>query len=157
MNRLKIFFPLLVLDLLLLGGVNLAQAQGGTAPLYKRLGGYDAIAAVTDDFVGRLTSDPQFARFFTSLSANSKKHLRQLVVDQLCEATGGPCFYMGRSTKAAHQGLGITAAEWDASVKHLVASLDKFKVPTKEKNELLTIASSLRGDIVEAKKSGGGM
>jgi len=121
------------------------------ASLYKRLGGYDAIAAVTDDFVGRLVADPQLSRFFTGASTDSKKRIRQLVVDQLCAATGGPCVYIGRSMKVAHEGLGITENDWKASVAHLVESLDKFKVPQKEKDELLAIASSLKPDIVTAK------
>src|SRR5919201_1719570 len=147
--------PALVM-LLLLGGCassTLAQSQASGSPetLYKRLGGYDAIAAVTDDFIGRLASDKQLARFLVGLSADSQKKLRQHVVDQLCEATGGPCFYIGRSMKASHAGLGITESDWQVTVKHLVASLDKFKVPEKEKGEMLAIASSLKADIVEKK------
>jgi hemoglobin len=117
--------------------------------LYQRLGGYDAIAAVTDDFIGRLTTEPQFTRFFAGFSTDSKKRIRQLIVDQLCEATGGPCIYTGRSMKVVHGGLGITQRDWDATVKLLVASLDKFKVPQREKDELLTAVSQLKPDIVE--------
>ena len=117
--------------------------------LYMRLGGYDAIAAVTDDFLGQLIGDPQFTKFFAGASTDSKGRIRQHVVEQLCMATGGPCVYTGRTMKASHAGLGITGAEWTAAVNHLVASLDKFKVPMKEKDELLAIASSLKTDIVE--------
>jgi hemoglobin len=85
------------------------------------------------------------------LSADSQKKLRQHVVDQLCEATAGPCIYIGRSMKVSHAGLGITEEDWQLTVKHLVATLDKFKVPDKEKGELLAIASSLKVDIVEKK------
>jgi hemoglobin len=116
--------------------------------LYHRLGGYDAIAAVTDDFVGRLATDPQLKRFFTGLSVDSQKKLRQHVVDFLCNATGGPCLYTGRDMKTAHTGLGITEDDWNASVKHLVETLDKFKVPEKEKSEVLGAISGLKGDIV---------
>lgn len=123
--------------------------QRSEKSLYERLGRYDAIAAVSDDFIARLANDKQLSRFLVGLSADSKKRLRQLVVDQLCEATGGPCIYIGRSMKASHAGLGITESDWQATVKHLVATLDKFKVPQKEKDELLAIASSLKGDIVE--------
>lgn len=117
--------------------------------LYKRLGGYDAIAAVVDDFVQRLATDPQLGRFFQGHSANSVKKIRQLVVDQLCEATGGPCYYTGRDMKTAHAGMGISENDWNASVKHLVATLDKFKVPEKEKNEVLGAISTLKDQIVE--------
>ena len=128
-----------------------SPAASSTPTLYKRLGGYDAIAAVTDDFIGRLASDKQLARFFGGVSADSQKKLRQHVVDQLCEATGGPCIYTGRTMKTSHTGLGISDSDWQLAVKHLVATLDKFKVPEKEKNELLAIASSLKPDIVEKK------
>ena len=75
-----------------------ASAQDGTMKksLYERLGGYNAIAAVVDDFVGRLVSDKQFERFFTGHSTDSKKRIRQHIVDQLCAAAGGPCVYTGR-------------------------------------------------------------
>ncbi len=125
-----------------------AKAAAGPT-LYKRLGGYDAIAAVSDDFIGRMAADKQLARFLVGLSDNSKARLRQLVVDQLCMATGGPCLYIGRDMKTAHKGLAITGADWELAVKYLTESLDKFKVPEKEKGELLAIASSLKADIVE--------
>ena len=117
--------------------------------LYKRLGGYDAIAAVTDDFIGRLATDPSLGKFFVGLSTDSKQRVRQHVVDFLCLATGGPCVYKGRDMKTSHAGLGITEADWNTGVKHLVASLDKFKVPAKEKDDLLAAASGLKKDIVE--------
>lgn len=128
----------------------LVQGQSqGSRSLYTRLGGYDAIAAVTDDFVGRLASDPQLSKFFVGHSTDSLHRIRQLVVDQLCAATGGPCFYIGRDMKTSHKGLGISEADWQVTVKHLVASLDKFKVPAQEKNELLGALAPLKSDIVE--------
>ena len=130
-----------------------AQASPATtaaAPtLYKRLGGYDALAAVTDDFLQRLIGDTQFARFFGGHSTDSLKKIRQLIVDQLCAATGGPCVYVGRDMKTTHAGLGITEKDWEVSVKHLVATLDKFNVPAKEKDEVLAAVSGLKKDIVE--------
>ena len=112
-------------------GVSSAQAQTSNAgsSLYKRLGGYDAIAAVTDDFLGRLATDKQMSRFFVGVSADSLRKLRQHVVDQLCEASGGPCYYFGRSMKTVHAGLGITESDWQLTVKHLNATLDKSKSP----------------------------
>lgn len=146
---------MLIACLLFAGSVSNTAAQtpvsDSVATLYKRLGGYDAIAAVTDDFIGRLATDKQLARFFGGVSADSQKKLRQHVVDQLCEATGGPCIYTGRTMKASHTGLGIAESDWQAAVKHLVATLDKFKVPEKEKGEMLAIATSLKADIVEKK------
>ena len=127
-----------------------AIAQPTTAPtLYKRLGGYDALAAVTDDFLARLAADSGFARFFAGHSTDSIKRIRQNIVNQLCFATGGPCVYTGRDMKTSHAGLGITEKDWDVSVKLLVATLDKFNVPAKEKDEVLTTVSTLKKDIVE--------
>ena len=120
--------------------------------LYQRLGGYDAIAAVTDDFIGRLAADKQLGRYFVGHSTNSLQHIRQLVVDQICAATGGPCVYIGRDMKTTHQGMGISEDDWNAAVKDLVATLDHFKVPEKEKSDLLAAVSTMKGDIVEQKK-----
>lgn len=117
--------------------------------LYTRLGGHDAIAAVTDEFIGRMLKDASLSRFFVGHSDHSKAQIRQLVVDQLCAATGGPCVYIGMDMKTSHKGLGITEADWTSAVNHLVGSLDKFKVPQKEKDDLLAIASSLKKDIVD--------
>ena len=130
-----------------------ASAQDGMMKksLYDRLGGYNAVAAVVDDFVGRLVTDKQFERFFVGHSTDSKKRIRQHIVDQLCAAAGGPCIYTGRTMKDSHVGLGISEAEWDAAAKHLVASLDKFKVPEPEKKDLLAFVTSLKADIVEKK------
>jgi hemoglobin len=130
-----------------------ASAQDGMMKksLYDRLGGYNAVAAVVDDFVGRLVTDKQFERFFVGHSADSKKRIRQHIVDQLCAAAGGPCIYTGRTMKDSHTGLGISEAEWDAAARHLVASLDKFKVPEPEKKDLLAFVAGLKADIVEKK------
>src|SRR5438309_11899562 len=93
-----------------------APVASSTPTLYKRLGGYDAIAAVTDDFIGRLASDKQLTRFFVGHSEDSLKKIRQHLVDQLCAATGGPCVYTGRDMKTSHKGMGITESDWDAAV-----------------------------------------
>jgi hemoglobin len=119
-----------------------------TASLYKRLGGYDAIAAVTDDFIGRLARDAKLGRFFGGHATGSLSRIRQLVVDQLCNATGGPCVYTGRDMKSAHAGMGITNEDWRAAVGHLNATLDKFKVPAKERAEVISAIGGMQRDIV---------
>ena len=141
-------FAVVMVTALLMGAAAVA-AQMKQESLYKRLGGYDALAAVTDDFIGRLATDKQLSKFFVGHSTDSLDHIRQLIVDQLCAATGGPCKYIGRNMKVAHAGLGITDADWDLSVKHLVATLDKFKVPQKEKDEVLGAISTMKADIVD--------
>jgi len=117
--------------------------------LYDRLGGYNAVAAVVDDFIGRLVADKRFSKFFVGHSTDSLKKIRQHIVDQFCAAAGGPCLYTGRDMKTTHAGLGITEDDWNAAAAHLVESLDKFKVPKAEKDELLAFVTTLKKDIVE--------
>jgi hemoglobin len=141
------FFGLALFLLLAIGLATPTHAQEKS--LYQRVGGYDALAAVVDDFITRLVTDKQFEKFFAGASNDSKKRIRQHILDQFCAATGGPCVYNGRDMKTSHTGLGITNAEWDAAAKHLTASLDKFKVPEREKGEILAFVTSLKKDIVE--------
>ena len=124
------------------------QPADQQASLYKRLGGYDALAAVTDDFLGRLATDPQLAKFFKGHNTENLKVIRQHIVDFLCVATGGPCAYTGRDMKTAHTGLGITEDDWTATVKDLNATFDKFHVPAQERQDVLAAVSGLKGDIV---------
>jgi hemoglobin len=150
MRRVLVFWSALslVLPLLIAGAPGMGAAQSADS-LYKRLGGYDAIAAVTDDFIARALADPKINRFFEGLSTDSKQRFRQRLVEQLCAAAGGPCVYTGRAMKASHAGIGITEADWTATVGYLVATLDRFKVPEKEKGELIGLLATMKGDIVE--------
>lgn len=113
--------------------------------LYERLGGKPAITAVVDDFIGNVAAD---ARINGRFAGTNIPRLKQLLVEQICAGTGGPCRYSGRSMKQAHAGMNVTDAEFAALVEDLVKSLDKFKVPAKEKNELLSILGSMKPDIV---------
>ena len=117
--------------------------------LYERLGGYDALAAATDELLRRVTSDPDIGFYWRGHSTDSMKRDRQLIVDFLCEATGGPVIYRGRDMKTSHEGLRITEREWEIFVVHVVDTLDHFGVPEPEKQEFLDCAGSLKGDIVE--------
>lgn len=145
---LKLTLPLIALMLMATWGARAGFAQEKKS-LYERLGGYDALAAVTDDFIGRLAANKQLGRFLTGLSDDSKRKLRQHVLDLLCQTTGGPCIYTGRDMKTSHKGLGITEADWESSVKDLKATLEKFKVPEPERNEVLAAISGLKNDIVD--------
>ena len=116
--------------------------------LYARLGGYDALVAVTKDFITRLATDPSLSRFFVGLNDTSKARVEAHVIDFLCVATGGPCIYTGQDMKTAHTGLHITDADWTTSAAHLTETLNKFKVPAKEQQEVMTAIGGLKGDIV---------
>jgi hemoglobin len=146
---------ILLCFLLLIGSISTVAASAApTAPqmaqdsLYKRLGGYDALAAVTDDFIGRMATDPKLGRFFVGFSTDSKVRIRQHVVDFLCVATGGPCKYTGRTMEVSHTGLNITEEDWNLAVQHLGATLNKFKVPAKEQQDVVNAIAPLKSQIV---------
>lgn len=137
----------LILTLILTSGSGAAAQEKS---LYDRLGGYDGIAKVVDEFILRLVTDKQFEKFFSGHGNDSKKKIRQHIIDQFCQATGGPCAYTGREMKLVHSGLKITEADWTGAAKHLGASLDKYKVDEKSKGEVLAFVTTLKKDIVEA-------
>ena len=138
----------LLLALLVPVGRSFAQDKPART-LYQRMGGYDVIAGIVDDFIAQLVKDPAFQRFGGGRSMDSLHRTRQLVVDQICNLAGGPCVYIGRDTKTAHAGLAITDAEWDASTKKFKVSLDKFNVAEPEQKEFLVMIEKLRPDVVE--------
>jgi hemoglobin len=118
--------------------------------LYQRMGGYDVIAAVIDDLFATLHGDPAFARFFGGRSQDSVIRSRQLLVDQMCELSGGPCRYIGRDMKTSHQGLGITIADWETNIKASETALTKNGVGDAEQAEFLSLFERYRDDIIEA-------
>jgi hemoglobin len=117
--------------------------------LYERLGGYDVIAAIVTDYIGRIRADPQFARYASSRGTDKKMRDLQLNIDYMCKVTGGHNYYMGRDMKTTHAGLGITGAEWKANMRYMAESLDKHKIPIREKEEVLALVENMRPEIVE--------
>ena len=116
------------------------------ASLYERLGELEAISAVVDAVVARCAGDDRINRKFARTDI---PRLKKMMVDQICEASGGPCTYTGRDMRETHDGMGVTAGEFDALVEDLVATLDEFQVPKAEQDELLGLLAPMRGDIVE--------
>lgn len=115
--------------------------------LYDRLGGKSSISAVVDQFVTNVAADTRInGRFATTDIRKLKGHL----VDQVCMATGGPCTYSGRDMRTTHAGMKISNGDFEALVEDLVKSLNTFKVPAREKGELLDLLGPMRKDIVEA-------
>lgn len=117
-------------------------------PLYERLGGYDAIAAVTNDLLPRLQSDPQLGRFWKHRGEDGIAREKQLVIDFLCSSAGGPMYYTGRDMKTVHKGMQISESDWSAFLRHLNASLDAFQVPQRERDEVVAFIQSTKSDIV---------
>jgi hemoglobin len=120
-------------------------------PLYERLGGVYAIAAVVDDFIDRIMDNPR-------LNANpkvdeahhrvSRAGFKYLVTEMVCWATGGPQRYTGRSMLDSHAHLDITEEEWQVFLADFRACLDRFAVPKAEQAELFAIVENTKGDIV---------
>ena len=119
--------------------------------LYTSLGGKKAITAVVDEFVARVAADARINGFFKQTASDPKRlaTFKGNLVDQICEASGGPCKYKGKSMKEAHMGMGIAAKDFQALVEDLVGALDKFKVKEADKNALLGVLGPMQKDIVE--------
>ena len=135
--------------LLTLGGCNTVEPAGGKMmtdkSLYDRLGGKPAITAVVEDFVARVAADTRINGKFAN--ANIPR-LKMQLVEQICQASGGPFTYNGRDMKTTHAGMGISGDDFDALVGDLVATLNTFKVGEREKNELLGALGPMKKDIV---------
>jgi hemoglobin len=126
------------------------QTQAREKSLYDRLGGRKAITAVVDEFVGRVAADKRINLFFAATAADPKRlaNFKSNLVDQICEASGGPCKYKGRDMKTAHAGMGIADTDFGALVEDLIGALDKFKVGAPEKQDLLGALGPMKKDIV---------
>lgn len=152
-SPMRAWFVLAAMVVAFLAPTGRALAQDKPAKtLYQRMGGYDVIAGIVDDFISQLRDDKAFDRFGGGRSLNSLKATRQLVVEEVCSLTGGPCIYIGRDLKTAHEGLKITDAEWESSIKKFQVSLDKFKIAPPEQKEFLAMIEKTRPDIVEKPK-----
>jgi hemoglobin len=117
--------------------------------LYERLGGYDAICAVAGDLLPRLQTDPQLARFWQNRGEDGLRREKQLLIDFLCSSAGGPLYYTGRDMKTSHKGMKISESDWSAFLGHVSATLEAFKVPQAERDQVLAFVQSTKSDIVE--------
>jgi len=120
-----------------------------TTSLYERLGGYDAITAVVDNLLPRLSEDTLLLRFWANRGADGVEREKQLLIDFLCSSAGGPLYYRGRDMATSHKGMGINEDDWTAFMWHLNATLDAFKVPERERGEVIAFIESTKADIVE--------
>jgi len=121
------------------------EAAVDSRSLYDRLGGLPAITAVVEAFLGNVAADERINWRFAGADIPD---LRQKLIDQVCQASGGPCVYKGRDMLAAHRGMGVQGSEFDALVGDLQAALNKFSVPAKEQGDLLGALAGLRPQIV---------
>jgi len=147
----KVTAKVLCSALMVLFTVTVSFAATMEKSLYDRLGGKKAIVAVVDEFVARVAADKRINGFFKDTAADPKRltKFKNNLVNQICQATGGPCKYTGKDMKTAHKGMGITDADFNALVDDLSGALDKFKVGAKEKGDLLAALGPMKKDIVE--------
>jgi hemoglobin len=135
------------LSMLMAAGAVWADGPNGKS-LYERLGGKGSITAVVDTFVANVGADKRINGYFASTDLTK---LKMHLVNQICEASGGPCEYTGRTMKQTHAGIGVTDAAFGALVEDLVAALDRHKAGKAEKDELLAVLGPMKADIVEKK------
>jgi hemoglobin len=126
------------------GGQSMAMAPK-SATLYDRLGGKPAIEAVTQKFLENVAAD---SRINSRFARTDIPALKAKLVDQICEAAGGPCKYAGKDMRTAHAGMKISEAEFNAMGEDLARALDFYKVPPPEKDELLSAIGGMKGDVV---------
>jgi hemoglobin len=126
------------------------MSEQTTKSLYDRLGGYDAISAVATALLARLRADALLGRFWAHRGEDGIAREKQLLVNFLCHAAGGPMYYTGRDMVLTHKGMRITGADYDTLKGHLKAVLDGFSVPGREQDDVFGFIESLRREIVEA-------
>ena len=130
-------------------GACASTSQSMAAPsLYKRLGGREGIATVVNDFTANMAADARVNARFKDMKGPDIEKFKSNLADQICDASGGPCSYLGKDMKTAHKNMRITEAEWDATVENLVKALDKNNVQASAKQELLGVLGPLKKDIV---------
>ncbi len=149
MKRTRMLGSAVAVGLMMLNLAACATMQGEPEPsLYKRLGGREGIATVVGDFVANMAGDPRINARFKDMKGPAVEKLKSNISDQICDAAGGPCSYLGRDMKTTHTGMNIAEAEWSATVENLVKALDKHKAGAREKSELLGLLGPMKGDIV---------
>jgi hemoglobin len=139
---------LAVASVLALGAPGEIRAQDSS--LYKRVGGYDAIAVIAADFTKGLGSDPVLKPYFFARSDDSRRRILQMFRELLCSDAGGPCIYVGRDMKTAHVGLKMGEGEWTALMNLWGAILDRHKIEGRNKDEMVQIFAKYKEDILGA-------
>jgi hemoglobin len=119
--------------------------------LYDRLGGVYNIASVVDDLIDRVMADPRLnanPRVDEAHHRVSPAGFKYYVTELVCQASGGPQQYSGRTMGDSHRHLMITDQEWDAFMDDLQQTFDRFGVPEREQEELKAIVEGTKESIV---------
>jgi hemoglobin len=128
------------------------SAQAPATPtrpsLYERLGGYDGIAAYVALVFPRVAQHPDLAHMFRGHGKDSQQRQFQLVVELVCQKTGGPCAYIGRPMPPVHEGLGITEANWTTFMKIITDAMEEKRYPTDVRAEFLQVWRGFHDGVV---------
>lgn len=118
--------------------------------LYERLGGYEGITAIVEEFMPRLKGDPQLGRFWQNRGDDGVAREYQLLIDFMCSSAGGSTYYAGRDMKTAHKGMKINESDWSILLGHCAATMEAVEASQQECDEVVAFLSSFKNEIVEA-------
>ena len=121
------------------------ESDSSQETLYQRLGGYDVVAAILDNWGPRVFDDPELSQFLTDINEEMGTRGRELALDLLCDLTGGPCVYTGRDVKKVHEAVGITDDHWQLVLEYMGETLDELNVGGDEKSDFIAIVAGLGG------------
>jgi hemoglobin len=113
--------------------------------LYQDLGGHDGIVKIANQTADNFLADDRIKHTFDETNMD---RFRAMLADQFCELSGGPCVYKGHSMEAAHKGLHLTNADFNAVVEDLQAAMNKYDVPFRTQNRLLALLAPMQHQIV---------
>ena len=120
-------------------------AMAGGHLLYERIGAQDGIATVVDGFLGKVGADDRVNGRFAD---TDMPKLRGLLIEQVCEATGGPCKYSGKNMLDAHKGMNITEAEFGIIAAHFAAAMSDAGVSVEDNGTIMGVLAGMYDDIV---------
>jgi len=122
-----------------------SRAQTADDTLYRQLGSQPGLVTLMDDFMLRLLADPRMGPFFKD---TDQKHIKEELVIQFCEVSGGPCKRKGPDMKKAHEGIDVTKSNFNALVEVLQQSMDAQGIPFSAQNKLLARLAPMHRDII---------
>jgi hemoglobin len=141
----KTLFALALAAITTLGGTAFAQASAPADSVFQSFGGKPGLARLMDDFMVRLLADPRTGPHF---KPSNQQRVKEQLVEQFCQVTGGPCVYKGADMKTAHGNLDIKKSDFNALVEVLQQSMDAQGIPFSVQNRLLAQLAPMYRDVI---------
>ena len=133
------------LSVLVFGAALLACSSQSAPSLYQQLGGEAGIAAITDGLLHQIEHDPMIVDHFRDTDI---PRFRDLLAEQLCELSGGPCVYSGATMEESHTGLNLTTRDFDRLVHHLISVMQQQGIAYSAQNQLLALLAPMYPEVV---------